>query len=297
MTMTDDGGGLTRDVEGGAVRIPDSMSVVVESPVGRLRVYVAWPCLGKGVATPVPAAGWPVIWVLDPGAAFAGTVEAMRYCSRRADATGVVPAVVVGVEPELPSSVASDAASNAASNAARARERLLAGEESLGFAAALNDVVRPLVESLVPGRCDTKRSVLVGHSLGGVFALQTALRFPGRYRAVAAVSPSLWQAEGDLTELAVAYPASAPAISVLIVTGEYEQRLAPWEEGTALASETLARRTGRQMIDTARKAADAIGGASVTGNISARFALLAEADHGTVRSAALPLILRLPALV
>lgn len=275
------------------MRIPDSVSVGVESPVGWLRVYVAWPCAGEGHDVPVPVAGWPVIWVLDPGAAFAGTVEAMRYCSRRADATGVVPAVVVGVEPELPSSVASDAARDAA----RARERLLAGEESLGFAAALNDVVRPLVESLVPGRCDTKRSVLVGHSLGGVFALQTALRFPGRYRAVAAVSPSLWQAEGDLTELAVAYPASAPAISVLIVTGEYEQRLAPWEEGTALASETLARRTGRQMIDTARKAADAIGGASVTGNISARFALLAEADHGTVRSAALPLILRLPALV
>ncbi len=270
------------------VTIPDSERFVVDTEAGALRVHLAWP------AGDPPADGWPVLWVLDPADGFAGAVEAMRFCSRRSDATGIVPAVIVGVEPDVPP------------DAVRAeRERLFIGAQRDLLRDALDGIVRERVYERVrervgervPHPCDTSREVIAGHSLGGVFALYAALAHPGRFRAVGAVSSSLWHGTDELLALAARYAASADTLpsaaplDVLLAVGEYEQGLAPWELGRPESSETLARRTSRRMIDTSRMFASRL--AETAPALRVQFRELADADHATARIAALPATLRL----
>lgn len=272
--------------------LPESKVLHLDGQLGPFRVLVAYP------AQSPPENGWPVIWLLDPADAFMGTVEALRFGARRTDSTGVSSAVVIGVEPD--------------SNNLQAREvrqRIFTEIDSARFADFLHNDVQNAVAEISETRCDFTRSILVGHSLGGVFALRAALANPGRYQAVAAVSPSLWHESADLSELTTTYPADAN-LKVYIGVGEYEQGLAPWEENLPTSATTLKRRTTRRMVDIARETAAALASGTtaplasgnVTGfpapgaqvsNISVEFELLQKADHASARSKALPAILRL----
>src|SRR5699024_4691727 len=71
--------------------------------VTRYRVFVRLP------DCPPPPGGFPVMYVLDAGDLFAGVAEVMRRAGRRAESTGIGPALLVGID-HMPSSGPSNAA-------------------------------------------------------------------------------------------------------------------------------------------------------------------------------------------
>ena len=108
---------------------------------------------------PPPPAGWPAVWLLDGAGCFGTCAEAMRRMSRRSDATGVVPQVVVGI-----SAVDRDRARRQRVFTTLRGDRPEAGgaQDFLHF---LLEEVRPQVVRRVP--LDPGRATLWGHSLAG----------------------------------------------------------------------------------------------------------------------------------
>lgn len=266
-----------RDRLSGARPVTIPRTVVRELTSSRGRGYdarLAWP------EEEAPPEGFPVIYLLDAEAAFATTVEAVRMRSRRPDATAVVPAIVVGI---------GFGAEDAGLRARRLQEYAPpANAELLEF---LEHEVKPAVERTFP--IDRTRQSLVGHSLGGLFVVQTLLSRPAAFRTYVAVSPSLWR-DRDTVFAAVDTLQEDPARPlgdrrVLITVGEYEQTLAPWQVGQPGADAIAQRRRDRQMVDDARglaarldPLADAVG-----------FELFAGEDHASVVTLSISRSLRL----
>ncbi|MHB1330183.1 MAG: alpha/beta hydrolase, partial [Gemmatimonadales bacterium] len=195
-----------------------------DDPRGGRRVMVAWP------EEPPPPAGYPVIYLLDGNATFGTLVEAIRMRAHRPAATGVVPAVVVGVGSERDGPydrvrrtfdytppTAAGAATGLETGGREAFERVLLGE------------LAERIESRYP--IDRSRRILLGHSLGGFFVLDLLLRRPDAYAAFIAISPSIWWDSARLFEAAQGLGAVLGGAKprIMISVGEYEQALAPWQ--------------------------------------------------------------------
>ncbi|MFC4253927.1 alpha/beta hydrolase [Altererythrobacter xixiisoli] len=228
-----------------------------------------------------PEAGWPVIFLLDAGGCFATGVEAMRRMSRRPDATGVEPAVVVGV------------ALQSADVALRRRDFTSARGDEPGvggagdFLALLQGEVLALVAGLAP--VDAARLTLFGHSLAGYFTLWVLAHHPASFRAYAAISPSIWWDRDGL--MAALGAARLQDRRVMIAIGEWEDDLPPWQQAAPGSDQVRARRAARQMVAQARAMGEYLRG--LMGEDRARFELLPEEDHASILSAAIPRMLRL----
>ena len=237
---------------------------------------------------PAPAEGWPSVWLLDGAGCFGTCAEAMRRMSRRSDATGVVPQVIVGI-------TAADGA-DADARAGRQHDyttprvdRAEAGgaERFLRF---LLEEARPEVARRVP--LDAGRATLWGHSLAGYFALWALTHAPAAFRTYAAISPSVWW---DRARLEDGFARLAPAGQrALVCIGDWEDALPPWQARAPGAAEALARRQARQMVAGARDIADLL--ARGLGEERVQFRLLPEEDHASILSAAMPRMLRLASL-
>lgn len=244
----------------GPVTLPRSERWELRSRHGATyRVHVAWP------AEAPPAAGFPVICQLDGDATFATTVESIRTRAHRTDATAVVPSIVVGV--------GSDARSeDFADEAGRAR-----------FLTFLTDELLPAIARRFA--VDPARRALIGHSLGGLFVLETLLETPlmplGPFSTYVAISPSIWRGGEALWQRVRDFRLTAGSLPprLLITVGEYEQRLAPWQEGQPNAAELLARREARQMVDQAQRFAEAL--AAVAPDMAVHYRLLTGEDHAS----------------
>ncbi len=95
---------------------------------------------------------------------------------------------------------------------------------SAPFRSFLRQQVKPLVEREFT--VDVARSTLVGHSLGGLFALETALREPSLFPNVLALSPSLWfDNHLVLGQLNAALKAGAPFPRIVALAGDREQQI------------------------------------------------------------------------
>lgn len=210
---------------------------------------------------PPPDAGFPLVVLLDAEHSFGTLVEGIRLRARRPDATGVGPAIVVGIVPQV---------SGQERRARRAfdymawpgprRDPHAVGLATGGAAAYLAWLEGP-VRSLVAERFPINRAhqVLIGHSLAGLFALW-ALSAGSAFTDYVAVSPSLWWNPEALRQ-AFARAAGVQNFRprrVLISVGEYEQRRAPWQPAGAITDDALARRVDRRMVDRAREAADLV---------------------------------------
>ena len=102
------------------------------------------------------------------------------------------------------------------------------GPVSSGGAAAfldfLNQELIPFVESEY--RIEPARRTLIGHSLGGLFALYTLLEQPDSFEHYLVISPSLWWGCGD--ELEICQAANAPDGLILRREAElYEEGWSP----------------------------------------------------------------------
>jgi len=153
------------------------------------RIFVSKP------SQPAPAAGFPVLYVLDANAFFAGFAGERRIEEFVKQAGGSMLVVGVGYPTEqtyemqrrlydfTPAWPAKMPASEVSMAALKA-----GGNEH--FARFLLGQLRPEIARRYPVAAD--RQALFGHSLGGLFALHVLYTQPTAFESIVAASPSQW---------------------------------------------------------------------------------------------------------
>ncbi|MGB7412142.1 MAG: alpha/beta fold hydrolase [Sphingopyxis granuli] len=223
-----------------------------------------------------PVGGWPAMLMLDGEGCFATAVEALRRMSRRPDATGTGPMILIGLS--SPDRDPQD----------RHRER------DFGARGGASDFARFVEADVIAAvaahaRLDPRRLTLLGHSLGGYHALWMLAHRPHLFAAIAAISPSIWWDPEGLRDALRNAPLGGQR--VLLCVGEWEEELPPWQAARQDSDAVRNRRAERQMVararDMAALLADRLGPANI------QYRMLAEEDHASIISAAIPRALRL----
>lgn len=269
------------------VSLPGTSTHDMHAADGRIRrIMVGLP---EG---PAPAAGFPVVYLLDANACFATMLETMRRGARRPDATGVDAAIIVGIgRPtdalyERAERVDDFTAGPAVRDVEEGKGGLGGGRDADG-AGALLDFILATLKPWVEDRyaIDHGRQTLFGHSLAGFFTLEAMTRAPEAFTTYAAISPSIWWNEARLR--AGIEHAARIAPRVFIGVGGWEDALPPWQPHDPALGE---RRAARRMIANARDHADALARAFGPGRV--RYAEFPEEDHASVLNIAIVRALR-----
>lgn len=146
---------------------------------------------------PAPAAGYPVLWMLDGNAAL-GALD--REQLRRLAAGQAPLLVAVGYQTEQRIERAGRTFDYTPALPGQAEQRdPLTGQPSGGvdaFFDLLTLRMRPMVAELAP--IDLQRQTLWGHSYGGLAVLHALFTRPGAFSDYAAASPSLWWHDGAI---------------------------------------------------------------------------------------------------
>lgn len=144
-----------------------------------------------------PAAGYPVLWMLDGNAA----LGALNSEQLKSLAAGQAPLLVaVGYQTELRIERAGRTFDYTPQVPGQAHQRdPLSGQPSGGvdaFFDLLAQRMRPMVAGVAP--IDLQRQTLWGHSYGGLAVLHALFTRPGEFSDYAAASPSLWWHDGAI---------------------------------------------------------------------------------------------------
>jgi predicted alpha/beta superfamily hydrolase len=156
------------------------------------------------------------------------------------------------------------------------------------FLAFIQSELQPMVASL--HSVDTRRQVLMGHSFGGLFVVDTLLKQPNAFFAYVSSSASVWWADRYLEKMARHAASSAPGFAnppgIWMSVGEYEQSASPQEieRNDSRLERTVQRRESRRMVDGNRDLSDLLTGMQA-GNV--RFKVVAGETHGNVVGPAL----------
>ena len=188
------------------------------------------------VATPsgkAPPAGYPVIYVVDGNELTALVSEIIRINANWGIQSRVEPAVVIGIG--YPTSEPVDLTRRQldfTSPATPGHPDPDVGPVPNGGDTALMDfidsVVKPVVEARYP--IDRTRQTLLGHSLGGLFTLETLFARPRSFQTYVALSPSIWWNERTPLRQARAFlakPGRPAKLRVFISVGDLEQHRTP----------------------------------------------------------------------
>ena len=197
------------DAELQPVMLPQAWQRDFEARDGsRYRLLISVP------AAAAPAGGFPVMVLVDGHALFATAVATASLQASRPEATGVSPAVIIGIG--YPDERPFDAER-------RQRDLLPVPGGADRFLDMIADEILPGVAHLAP--LDPTRRTLVGHSYGGLFALHACFTRPGLFEAHIAGSPSIWWQDRTIlaTEEAFRRAGAAPTGRLLITVGSLEQ--------------------------------------------------------------------------
>ncbi len=199
------------------------------------RIFISIP---KG--TP-GADGYPVIYLLDANAMFATVVDAVSLQSRRPTATGVEPAVIVGLgyptdlpidaerrtydyTPAVPTSLLSTRPDDSSWPKTGGADHLLEFFER---------DLKPIIARDFP--IDSQRQTLFGHSFGGLFTLYAMFTRPDMFSTFVAGSPSIWFADRSILTAEKAFSerlrATPRCVRLLMGVGALEQSISE-NEGT-----------------------------------------------------------------
>lgn len=229
---------------------PRHLVSTLEGPDGALDLMLYQP---EGEA---PVGGWPCLVVLDGERYFGAAAGAVASLSRRSAKTGVTPMVVAAIAHRTDAGAVEDQ---------RARDFTHHPCSEPGWSRPAGGgaaFCRRLVDQVLPRiarttTVDPRRMALFGHSLAGLFVLETLETSPDMFARWISLSPSLWWRTPDP---AIARP------SLLIGCGEAETR-----------------RDMRRRIEQ---------WAAVKQDQGASFRLAPGADHGSTPFALLPDVLR-----
>ncbi len=166
-----------------------------------------------------PAAGFPVLYLLDGNAAFAALTQAQLASMAQQETPLVIAAIGYATDlrfevaartydylPYVPPSPTSTAASGPAPGGADL------------FLDLIENRIKPAVQSRAA--IDPTRQALWGHSYGGLFVLHTLLRRPAAFDTYIAADPSLWWADGFFQrDIQPATRGSADGLRLLVMTG------------------------------------------------------------------------------
>lgn len=257
---------------------------------GEYRVLVAWP------SEPPPPSGYPAIFLLDANASFGTLVEMVRARSSRTANTGVVPAVVVGIGYPVDGPYDRERRTFDFTEAPPEQEpgdvRPVSGTGgAVAFQAFLDRTVRPAIAADFP--LDPARQTLFGHSLGGLFVVQSLVRAPDSFGSFVSISPSVWWARERLLADAASLANTGSPAKVVIAVGQYEQEIAPWQRRLDPGEQERLerRRAARRMVDGARDVANVLRGEPGHG-LDVTFDLVPGEDHSSVVPIALSRALR-----
>ncbi|MFJ4347398.1 alpha/beta hydrolase [Pseudomonas sp. NPDC089401] len=165
----------------------------LDSADGR-RHYRLW--LGRP-NRPAPAAGYPVLWMLDGNAAL-GALDRQQLDNLAAGQAPLLVAVGYQTEQRIERTGRTFDYTPAVPGQAEQRDPLT-GEPSGGVDAFLDLLIqkmRPLLASVAP--IDPQRQTLWGHSYGGLAVLHALFTRPEAFGDYAAASPSLWWHDGAI---------------------------------------------------------------------------------------------------
>ncbi len=139
----------------------------------------------------------PLLWVLDGASLFASVARAVAMLSRRPDATGVQPMLVVGIDHDPADRTRRDAdySFGPCHDPAGAARPARYG----GGPAMLDRIAGSMLTAVMTEyRVDAGRQALFGHSLAGLFAVHAFAGRPGLFRTAGAISPSIWWDRGGV---------------------------------------------------------------------------------------------------
>ncbi|TQI74883.1 hypothetical protein FHT98_2650 [Bosea sp. AK1] len=214
---------------------------------------------------PAPTRGFPSLVLVDGHALFPVAATAARLQAQRPEATGVGPAVVIGIG--YPDERPFDAER-------RQRDLLPVPSGADRFLGAIIDEILPAVARIAP--LDPARRALAGHSYGGLFVLHALFTRPALFEAHVAGSPSIWWQDRAIlaSEEAFRRGGSGPAGRLLITVGSHEQ--APTLAVTPQRAERLARARMRD------NAAEMVERLAASGRVDCGFTEFPGENHVSV---------------
>lgn len=215
---------------------------------------------------PPPKAGFPVLYVLDGDGYFGTYAFAARM---RAMSQEIEPAVVVGIGyPDGQDNfMISMNRRNDDLTQTDAEPEMKALMKSAGIPASeyghadtflqvIDTEIKPKVAAAVA--VDPKRSILFGHSLGGLFVVHTLFTHPHSFQTYLALSPSIWFANRDVLKDEAAFialfKAGKIAPRVFIAVGGEEQSPSKFALPPGFTRESEARMMAKAaMVDNVRE--------------------------------------------
>lgn len=153
-------------------------------------------------AEEAPAAGFPVLYVLDGNAYGTMLSEILRLQWRRTEKTGIPSMIIVSIgydhqEVFPPLRVYDFTQPSSASLPPKPNGKPWPAHGGADqFLSFLEEVVQPLVLEETPA--SSEEHLLFGHSLGGLFVLYALSRRPDLFRYYLSFSPSIWWNEGEI---------------------------------------------------------------------------------------------------
>ena len=208
--------------------LPKLQQTILKSASGApYRIVVATP------AGPAPAAGYPVIYVVDGNAWTDLVSEIIRTNVDWGIQSRVEPAVVVGIG--YPTATAVDLVRRGLDFTSPATPGhpdpdVLPGPNGgdITLMNFIDNTVKPVIEARFP--IDRTRQTLLGHSLGGLFTLEALFARPGSFQTYVALSPSIWWNNRTPLRQAqdfLARPGRPAKLRVFLSVGDLEQFRSP----------------------------------------------------------------------
>jgi len=209
-----------------------------------------------------PAEGWPVLYLLDGNAVIATAVEALRAQAPYTLGTGIHFGVVVAIG--YPTDEAYDGTRRSwdlAPPPGQSYPPYVEGGPELRtggadhFLAFIEHELKPEIARRVP--INENRQSIFGHSFGGLFVLHALFNKPDLFSAWISASPAIWWEGGGIITRAEEFVANPKGEGrVLLLVGEYEQTLAPFQIGAEDEEKRLAAFLESRIVDYTQEMAD-----------------------------------------
>ncbi|MDF2621380.1 MAG: putative esterase [Xanthobacteraceae bacterium] len=272
--------------------IPDTEVFEISSPSGGppRRIFLYRP---PGEA---PAQGWPVLYYTDANAVAGTAADIMRVQAAWPLGTGIEWGVMVGIG--YPTDGAYDSVRRSWDLGPPPGQtypphtpdgpdvRTGGADEFLAF---IEEVLKPEIARRVA--IDPARQAIMGHSFGGLFVLHTLFRRPSAFSRWIAASPAIWWEGAGIVDAAQAFIAEGRPRDgqILLLAGEYEQKLAPFQVGAPDEEKRRAAFEESRIVDNTRLMAERL--AQAPGLVS-EYVFLPGETHMSVLPACLNLAIR-----